>query len=169
LDRASFMQEHGDIEFRAAARGMGYAHDVSAASRSDLAEMIAAGVVEGGGVHVRGGGRGGGKGSGRKGKGSGTGRSSARGRVGRAVRGRGRTTGLRGPQNTPTGSRGRRTRAGELAGFAEAGQTRIIQTKRGQGGSGRRNTHTKHSARGGGGGAAANTSLHRPRHQDARR
>jgi hypothetical protein len=34
------MQEHGDIEFRAAARGMGYG--VSAASRSDLAEMIAA-------------------------------------------------------------------------------------------------------------------------------
>jgi hypothetical protein len=45
------MQEHGDIEFRAAARGMGYG--ASAASRSDLAEMTAAGVVEGGGVHVR--------------------------------------------------------------------------------------------------------------------
>jgi hypothetical protein len=52
------MQEHGDIELRAAARGMGY--DVSAASRSDLIEMIAAGVVEGAGVHVRGWGRGGG-------------------------------------------------------------------------------------------------------------
>ena len=35
--------------------------------------------------------------------------------MGRAVRGRGRTTGLRGPQNTPTGSRGQRTRARELA------------------------------------------------------
>jgi hypothetical protein len=107
------MQEHGDIELRAAARGMGY--DVSAASRSDLAEMIAAGVVEEGGVDVRGWGRGGGKGSERKGNGRGTGRSSARSRVGRAVRGRGHTTGLRGPQNTPTGSRGQRIRARELA------------------------------------------------------
>jgi hypothetical protein len=72
---------------------MGY--DVSAASRSDLAEMIAAGVVEGGGVDVRGWRRGGGKGRGRKGNGRGTGCSSARSRAGRAVRGRGRTTGLR--------------------------------------------------------------------------
>jgi hypothetical protein len=39
------MQKHGNIEFQAAARGMGY--DVSAASRPDLAEVIAAGVVEG--------------------------------------------------------------------------------------------------------------------------
>ena len=101
------MQEHGDIELRAAARGMGY--DVSAASRSDLTEMIAAGVVEGAGVHVRGLGRGGGKGSGGKGKGRGTGRCS-----GRAVRGRGRTTGLRGPQSTPTASRGQRARARDL-------------------------------------------------------
>jgi hypothetical protein len=38
--------------------------------------------------------------------------------VGRAVRGRGRTTGLRGPQNTPTGSRGQRARARELAAAA---------------------------------------------------
>jgi hypothetical protein len=80
--------------------------------------MAAAGVVEGGGVHVRGWERGGGKGSGWKGKGRGTGRSSARSRTGRAVRGRGRTTGLRGPQNTPTGSRGQRAKARELAAAA---------------------------------------------------
>ena len=43
---------HSDIELRTAARDMGF--DVSAASRSDLAEMIAAGVVEGAGVDVRG-------------------------------------------------------------------------------------------------------------------
>ena len=70
---------HSDIELRTAARDMGF--DVSAASRSGLTEMIAAGVVEGAGVDVRGWGRGGRKGSGRKGKGSrGTGRSRGRGR-----------------------------------------------------------------------------------------
>jgi hypothetical protein len=66
-------------------------------------------------------GRGGGKGSGRKGGGGGTGRSSARGRV---VRGRGRTTGLRGLQNTATGGRGKRAReraeaaTDDVSGFA---------------------------------------------------
>ena len=69
---------HGDIELRAAARDMGF--DVSAASRSDLTEMIAAGVVEGAGVDVRGWGRGGKKGGVRKRNGRGTGRSRGRGR-----------------------------------------------------------------------------------------
>ena len=46
---------HSDIELRTAAKDMGF--DVSAASRSDLTEMIAAGVVEGAGVDVRGWGR----------------------------------------------------------------------------------------------------------------
>jgi hypothetical protein len=93
-------------------------------SRSDLlAEVIAAGVVEGGGVHVRGWGRGGGNEAQRaEGEGQrhwvfqcqpGVGWA-----VGRVVRGRGRTTGLRGPQNTPTGSRGQRARARELAAAA---------------------------------------------------
>ena len=54
--------------------------DVSAASRSDLTEMIAAGVVEGAGVDVRGWGRGGKKGGVRKRNGRGTGRSRGRGR-----------------------------------------------------------------------------------------
>ena len=69
---------HSDIELRTAARDMGF--DVSAASRSDLAEMIAAGVVEGAGVDVRGWGRGGKKGGVRKRNGRGTGRSRGRGR-----------------------------------------------------------------------------------------
>ena len=55
------MQEHDDIEYQ-------------------QPEMIAAGVVEGAGVDVRGWGRGGRKGSGRKGKGRGTGRSRGSGR-----------------------------------------------------------------------------------------
>jgi hypothetical protein len=38
--------------------------------------------------------------------------------VGRAVRGRGRTASLRGPQSTPTASRGQRARARELAAAA---------------------------------------------------
>jgi hypothetical protein len=87
-----------------------------------LAEMIAAGVVEGGGFHVRGWGRGGGKGTGRKGKGRGTGRSSARSRAGRAVRDRWRTTGLRGPQNSghrksrsAGKGKGASTRGGEIS------------------------------------------------------
>ena len=69
---------HSDIELRTAARDMGF--DVSAASRSDLTEMIAAGVVEGAGVDVRGWGRGGKKGGVRKRNGRGTGRSRGRGR-----------------------------------------------------------------------------------------
>ena len=90
--------------------------DVSAASRSDLTEMIAAGVVEGAGVDVRGWGRGGKKGGVRKRNGRGTGRSS-----GRAVRDRGRTTGLRGPQSTPAVSRGQRTRARDQPAAAALG------------------------------------------------
>ena len=69
---------HSDIELRTAAKDMGF--DVSAASRSDLTEMIAAGVVEGAGVDVRGWGRGGKKGGVRKRNGRGTGRSRGRGR-----------------------------------------------------------------------------------------
>ena len=79
---------HSDIELRTAAKDMGF--DVSAASRSDLAEMIAAGVVEGAGVDVRGWGRGGKKGGVRKRNGRGTGRARGRGRGTGRSRGRGR-------------------------------------------------------------------------------
>jgi hypothetical protein len=113
------MQGHGEMEFQAAARDMGY--DVSAASRSDLAEMISQLVSLREAVSMSGDGR-----EAEERQAGGRGRAAALGvpvpGVGWAgqsgVRGRGRTTGLRGPQSTPTASRGQRAKARELAAAA---------------------------------------------------